>query len=217
MPAKNALKVYVENSFYHLYNRGVEKRNIFQEKQDYSVFLSYLKTYLSPLPKDEPLRRLQNYANQIDLLTYCLMKNHFHLLIKQHTKDGINYFMHSLGTKYVAFFNKKYDRVGPLFQGRYKAVRVQTNEQLLYLTKYIHRNPIELITARTVLADYPYSSYRNYLGEINQTWVKPEHILKYYSSTNPPLLYKAFVEETDVDPSLVGRLMIDENARTVPV
>ncbi len=204
----------MENSYYHLFNRGVEKREIFQDKQDYAVFLSLLKTYLLPRPKDEPLQRLNNFANQIDLIAYCLMPNHFHLLVKQYTKNGINFFMRSLATKYVAFFNKKNKRIGPLFQGRYKAVMVKTDDQLLYLTKYIHRNPNEI--SGTVLAEYPYSSYRNYLSTINQTWLKPNQIFGYFSSLNPSLSYKVFAEETEIDPSLINSLMID-NTRTVTV
>ena len=102
MPAKNSVKNYVENSYYHLYNRGVEKRIIFQDSQDYAVFLNYLKEYL--LPKDEQnlrnkltdpnisykekdkiikLLRLNNFTDEIILIAYCLMPNHFHLLVKQ--------------------------------------------------------------------------------------------------------------------------------------
>lgn len=207
MPAKNAIKTYLENSYYHLYNRGVEKRDIFQGKQDYAVFLSYLKTYLTPPPKNKPFQRLRNHADQISLLAYCLMPNHFHLLLKQNSKDGMNYFMRSLATKYSVYFNKKYKRVGPLFQGRYKGVRVKTDDQLLYLTKYIHRNPTEI--TRSDLVDYSYSSYRNFLGMINLTWVKADEILGFFSSSNPSLRYQSYVEETDIDTALLTNLMID--------
>lgn len=167
MPAKNSLKIYTPGGYYHIYNRGVEKRSVFQDKQDYEVFLSYLKTYL--LPKDENslreklsdptigcrekdkilrLIRLNNFADEITLLAYCLMPNHFHLLIKQRSNIAIDRFMNSLSTRYTMYFNRKNNRVGSLYQDVYKAVLVQSDEQLLYLTKYIHRNPIHNLTTQ---------------------------------------------------------------------
>src|SRR3989344_5405375 len=155
MPAKNSRKQYHENSYYHLYNRGVEKRKIFLDDQDYTVFLSYLKEYL--LPKDEKALkellgsdisykekdsvlkklRLKNFVDEISLVAYCLMPNHFHMLVKQRSADAIDAFMSSLNTRYSMYFNRKYDRVGSLYQGVYKAVLIETDEQLLHLTRYI--------------------------------------------------------------------------------
>ncbi|MBI4991459.1 transposase [Candidatus Gottesmanbacteria bacterium] len=163
MPSKNEVKIYRENTFYHLYNRGVEKRIIFIDQQDYSVFLSYLKAYL--LPKDEEslqkkladkktnykekdtiikLLRLNNFSETLELLAYYLMPNHFHFLVYQKTADAIDKFMNSLITRYVMYFNRKYKRVGPLFQGIYKAVSVETNEQLIHLSRYIHLQSLAL-------------------------------------------------------------------------
>ena len=162
MPARNSVKQYVENSYYHLYNRGVEKRQIFQDSQDRSVLLNYLKEYL--LPKDgkvlldklsEPdlsskgrdrivkLLRLNNFSREITLLAYCLMPNHFHFFIKQESADSIDKFMNSLCTRYTMYFNRKYKRVGPLFQGVYKAVLVKSEEQFLYLSSYIHKQALQ--------------------------------------------------------------------------
>jgi len=152
MPARNSRKEYLENGYYHIYNRGVEKRIIFLDQQDYSVFLSYLKEYL--LPKDEkglrnrlfdpsisPRERdkiikklnLNNFSNEITLLAYCLMPNHFHFFIKQKSAGSMDKFMNSLGTRYTMYFNKKYKRVGSLYQGVYKAVLVDSDVQFLYL------------------------------------------------------------------------------------
>lgn len=200
MPGKNTVKTYFPNCFYHIYNRGVEKRSIYQNSQDYQTFLSYLKLYLSPPPETKPLQHLNNFAKTIELVTYCLMPNHFHLLVKQHTKFGINLFMQSLNTKYSMYFNKKYKRVGSLFQSRYKAVLIETDEQLLYLTKYIHLNPTSHNSAGSDPADYPYSSYKNYLGQINQPWVKPAAILNLHENKNPKQVYKSFVEEIELPP-----------------
>lgn len=202
MPAKNSRKTYVENGYYHVYNRGVEKRHIYLDDQDYKVFLSYLKLYLEPpnlqgqALKVAPSRHLKNYATDITLLAYCLMPNHFHLLIKQTAFNTMNRFIQSILTKYSVYFNKKYRRVGPLFQGRYKAVLVENENQFLYLTKYIHRNPLDILPTRPGLVGYPYSSYQNYLHNIQQIWVKPQEILGYFSRTNSSLSYKSFVEDT---------------------
>jgi len=202
MPAKNTLKTYVDNSYYHIYNRGVEKRTIFQDDQDYKVFLSYLQFYLTdPLRGDShksfPSQQLHNHNSTINLIAYCLMSNHFHLYIKQFDKHSINYFMRSLATRYSMYFNKRYHRVGKLFQGAYKAVLLTNELQYLYLSKYIHRNPLDLVNNDPIkLVEYPYSSYRNYLGYIHQEWVKPNEIKDYFSKENHHTPYREFVEES---------------------
>lgn len=234
MPSKNEVKEYKENSFYHLYNRGVEKRIIFLDEQDYSVFLSYLKTYI--LPKDEKnlhnkladpkvnykekdkiikLLRLNNFHGNLELLAYCLMPNHFHFLVYQKTSDTIDKFMNSLITRYVMYFNKKYKRVGPLFQGLYKAVSVETDEQLIHLSRYIHLQ--SLASQGPPLRGKQPSSYLNYLKLISQEWVKPEKVLVHFkgggiklSSFSPVDSYKSFVESKNIGTEeMIQKLMID--------
>lgn len=215
MPAKNSIKEYSPESFYHLYNRGVAKQDIFVDEQDYKVFLSYLKIYLSPMEKDPsgfPSRQLKNYHEQIRLLAYCLMPNHFHLFVWQKEINGISAFIHSTLTKYSMYFNRKYSRVGPVFQGKLKGVLVQTEAQFIYLSKYIHRNPQDLssVTSGPGLEVYPYSSYRNYLGIINQSWVDTTDILSYFSKSNPANTYRSFVEEEDErDLPTIKKVMLD--------
>lgn len=203
MPAKNIVKEYHENSYYHLYNRGVNKAAIFLDDSDYKTFLGYLKFYLT-LPdlqgstlKVSPSRNLKNYYQKLKLLAYCLMPNHFHLLVYQEEADGINFFMRSLATKYSMYFNRTYQRVGHVFQGIYKAVNVNTEEQYLYLSKYIHRNPKEILPSGINLEGYKYSSYANYLKLFNQSWVETEEILSYFSRGGGGNSYKNFVEEVD--------------------
>ena len=218
MPQKNSRKEYGAGGYYHIYNRGVEKREIFLDEQDFKVFLNYMKFYLAQpslqgqaLQKSSPSKVSKNYYDQIELLAYCLMPNHFHFLVKQSTNRGIAEFMQSLVLKYVLYFNKKYNRVGGLFQSRYKTVLINDENQFIYITKYIHRNPIETLPARpglAGLADYKYSSYGNYLGLFSQSWVKTEDILSYFSQANQRNTYQMFVEETG-DISRVYREMID--------
>lgn len=219
MPSKNAIKEYEVNSYYHLYNRGVAKRTIFKTDRDYKTFLSYLKLYLTPpdpqrdSPKVPPSRSLKNYASEIKLLSYCLMPNHFHLLVHQNSDQGINHFMRSLCTKYVRYFNTRYQRVGHLFQDTYKAVRVTNENQFTHLSKYLHRNPLALPTFKESprrLEDYSYSSYPNYLEKIRQTWVHPNDILSHFSKTNPNLSYQTFVEESNPGDNLfIASLSLD--------
>lgn len=234
MPAKNIIKYYVEDSHYHLYNRGVEKRLIFPEKQDRAVFLSYLKTYLLPkneaelrkkladskthyLEKDKILKalRLNNFATEITLLSYCLMPNHFHLLVRQRSLSSIENFMRSLLTRYSIYFNKKYKRVGPLFQGNYKGVLVKNDNQLLHLSRYIHRQAIKLSTQGPTLREQS-SSYPNYLGEISQDWVKPNEILAFFKKSHATdgdkfTSYRVFVEDYQQEiPEIIVKLTLED-------
>ncbi len=215
MPSKNILKTYIENGFYHIYNRGVEKRNIFLDEQDYKVFLSYLKIYLSPKEesvdgvnnnenldyvdkniKISRLYTLNNFFNKIDLICYVLMPNHFHLELRQANKKDIEVFMRSLITKFSMYFNKKYKRVGPLFQGRYKAVLILGDEYLLHLSRYIHLNPLELLSNGQLLQSYPWSSYLAYINNINVKWLKKDLIMANFikNTLNLFCTYKSFVE-----------------------
>lgn len=185
MPAKNALKRYTESGSYHLYNRGVAKNEIFLQEQDYLVFVHYLKEYLSP-PKPLPpevaaaMRTpylLKNYHGEIELIAFCLMPNHFHLLLKQKGLRSIESFMRSLLIRYTAYFNKNHQRVGHVFQGVYKGKLIEQDEYFWWLTRYIHRNPLELLQQKQKLIDYPYSSYPTYLGKTSVRWLSTQDIL----------------------------------------
>lgn len=216
MPSRNRIKDYQKDSYYHIFNRGIEKKPIFLDSQDYSVFLSYLKEYL--LPRDEEAlsrvlhdvrttaaerelarKKLQmnNFSAEITLLAYCLMPNHFHFLIKQKSGNAIDKFMNSLGTRYSMYFNKKYKRVGPLYQGVYKATLVYTDEQLLNLSKYIHKQALSLPNLGN--SGQP-SSYEVFIGKYKVPWVNPEEIITFFTKTFPKRSYQWFVnEESDWD------------------
>jgi putative transposase len=210
MPQKNTIKTYVEGGFYHVYNRGVEKRNIFQDEQDYKVLLKYLKTALSIPPDPKTLnipvsfkgvsfkgvpKLTKNFNGEIDLLSYCLIPNHFHFELYQKSITSIELFMRSVFTRYSMYFNKKYKRVGKLFQSAYKARQITTDDDLLHLSRYIHLNPLGKVNKLTDA----YSSYAEYLGMRNTSWVKPERILAYFQKTGDDFkqiyTYKDFVEK----------------------
>lgn len=215
MPSRNVLKIYVPGGIYHVYNRGVEKRDIFTDIQDYKTFLYFLKQYL--IDPEDPKKDLANFKgrtfvrrsfyNRVELLAYCLMPNHFHLLIKQKEANDISEFMKCLATSYSMYFNDRHDRVGCLFQGRYKAVLVNGDEQLLHLSRYIHTNPlgksshIDKGPSFVSLEGYDYSSYQDYIGLRSTKWVNPNFLLNLSEQnegkdkSDKAKVYKKFVED----------------------
>lgn len=231
MPAKNTLKQYVPGGFYHIYNRGVEKRDIFLDNQDYRVFLNYLKIYLSPrntileeiecdysLTEEEKTKKiieishLNNFSNKIELICYVLMNNHFHFELRQKEKDDIEIFMRSLVTKYVKYFNFKYQRVGPLFQSRYKGILIEKEEYLLHLSRYIHINPKEIIKKNEDLISYPWSSYQVYVGKTNISWLSKEYLQNHFKNYKGFGFnsYQRFVEGyKDKDNEYYRKLLLD--------
>lgn len=174
-------KNFAPGEYYHVYNRGVGKMNIFEDDQDYRVFLSRLRENL--FPNDELIslegavqgnkRNHTAYVrkslppNSFALICYCLMPNHFHLLIKQNEEVSITKLLSKICTSYSKYFNNKHERVGVLFQDRFKAERVSKNEYLLWLSVYIHLNPR---VANLVKNDdsWKWSSCSEYLGHSSE-------------------------------------------------
>ncbi len=182
---------FSEGEYYHIYNRGVDKRDIFMDKYDYDRFLFLLKICNSSLPTDvREMKRndvcegqtFANLANTrekdlINIGAWCLMPNHFHLLVSEKIPGGISNFFQKLLTSYSMYFNKKYERSGALFQGRFQAKHANNDNYLKFLYSYIHLNPIKLIQsdwkdvgisdfekAKDFLNVYTYSSYLDYFG-----------------------------------------------------
>jgi REP element-mobilizing transposase RayT len=171
-----------EGEFYHVYNRGADKRILFTTSADYQRFLQTL--YLANTSKQFVLRdvlrlglsvyKIEKQDELVAIGTYCLMPNHFHLLITPLVEGGVAKFMNKLGTSYSSYFNKKYDRTGTLFEGRFKAKHASYDEYLKYLYSYIHLNPIKLMSQTDAIStkeltldflrNYKYSSYQDYLG-----------------------------------------------------
>lgn len=207
---------FVNGHFYHIYNRGVEKRNTFTNRWDYYRFLETLNFYRKiPLPaKLSDFRRnkatIKDIKEQKEIIKiYCfsLMPNHFHLLIQQLEDLGITNFLKKITNSYTKFFNTKYERIGPLFQGSFKARLVETDEYLLQLTKYIHRNSFSLKEWQDEI--YPYSSYESYINNEEHPFCDTNFILSYFSKNNPKLSYQNFVEETDIEGPSLYDLLID--------
>ncbi|MEI6580665.1 MAG: transposase [bacterium] len=175
---------FVEGEYYHIYNRGNSKQKIFNDKEDYLRFISLL--YISN--SNEGFRFFNTSRNMsiyeidkgsplVSIGAYCLMPNHFHILITQKKKNGISQFMQKLSTGYSMYYNKKYERTGSLFEGKFKSQHLGTDKYLKYLFSYIHLNPVKLIQndwkekgiknkkdVIDYLEKYSYSSYLDYLN-----------------------------------------------------
>lgn len=221
MPSRNIVKRYMAGGYYHVYNRGVEKRDIFLEKQDCVVFQRYLKLYLAT--PDEVAKidvpRIQtflkyNMHEEIDLLSFSLMPNHVHLEIKQIHEDSIAKFMKRLFTSYVMYFNRKYRRVGPLFQNIYKAAFIETDSYLLHLSRYIHLNPRKINHPKIDFNDF--CSFPYYLGEKQASWVKTEAILNHFGKTTikgKGSTYEDFVNNYNIPAErILGGIILENEA-----
>lgn len=219
MPTKITPEV---GKFYHIYNRGVEKRDVFLNTTDKQRFLTLLYLCNGTHPVNLKLQGLtleearnNERGDQITgICGYCLMPNHFHILLNEKQVGGISIFMQKLTTAYTMYFNKKNDRVGALFQGTFKLKHADNDEYLKYLISYIHLNPIKLINphwkedgiqdlakTKQFLESYQYSSYHDFLGNprIEKMILTPNLLPEYFNSsygfeatTNDWLTFKDF-------------------------
>ncbi len=186
----------VNNQIYHIYNRGSEKRSIFETRTDYKRFLKTLRYYQleGPKPKlshfsessliqPDPLKKI------VEIICYCLMPNHFHLMLKQIKNNGITEFMGKLSNSYTKYYNTKHNRVGPLLQGEFKSVLVESEEQLIHLSRYIHLNPLVSFITKDLNHYYEWSSYEEFISNLNGLCSK-EVVLGLFSSKED---YQQFV------------------------
>ncbi len=206
MPSRNTIKEFEAGGYYHVYNRGVEKRIIFVDDQDYTVFLGLLKKYLAG---EEDARKNRHPYSRLDgevkLLAYCLMPNHFHLLISQNTGDGITKLMRRLATGYAMYFNHRYNRVGTLFQGRYKASKINTDPYLLHISRYIHLNPKDY-------KEWPYSSFQYYQStRIPPKWLNTLEILDIFGTRKEYVDFVSDYEDMTRDLAVLKWQLADSN------
>ena len=176
------LRIEYDGALYHITSRGNEKNPIYRKGEDYQRFLEIL----SELP--------QRYG--VILHGYVLMGNHYHLLLET-SKGNITKVMHYLNATYTGYFNRKYNRVGHLFQGRYKGILIEKERYLLSVSRYIHVNPIRAMITK-LPEEYRWSSYPEYIGkEKKKGWLMSDWILGQYSrdESKAKRQYKAFVEE----------------------
>lgn len=207
--------VFVNEYFYHVFNRGSNKQPVFLAERDYRRFLDTLMYYQfsGPKPKFSTHARFKkkDYTfNQkiVDIVSYCLMPNHFHLLIKQQQDNGVIEFISKSINSYTKYFNAKHNRSGPLFQGEYKAVYIESEEQLVHVSRYIHLNPY-VAGIVTIVENFPFSSYNHYLGKVFDPLCLADSVLSHFTK---PGDYKSFVDDHAIyamDLERIKHLLID--------
>ncbi len=189
---------FINNEIYHIYNRGIDKRIIFGKNDDYERFLEsiielnteqtfgglYSKSFL----ENKKLQNTQNQNRLVEIIAYCLNQNHFHLIVKQISDNGISQFMQRLGTGYTLYFNNKEKRTGSLFQGKFKAKYIKDNEYLLYLSAYVNLND----KIHKINTDKVFSSLDEYTKDLNGICDK-SIILEQFNSKNS---YKKFLSDS---------------------
>lgn len=208
-----------EGTYAHVYSRGVDKRTIFVDRGDYERFILsmfacrgkgtfprmdrlHANKQHALIEKVEEINEwMENDPQLIEIICFCLMPNHYHMLLGECIEGGISKFMQRLGDGYTKYFNIKRERTGRLFGSSFQSIQIDTNDYLLYLSRYIHRNPIEIVSGLKSLLDYPWSSYQDFCNE--NRWegaLKPNIILDQFNHREE---YKSYVEENlslEIDP-----------------
>ncbi|MFZ2522633.1 MAG: transposase [Minisyncoccia bacterium] len=195
---------FAEGEYYHTYNRGNSKQVIFHDKEDYDRFIKLIflsngrESFKIYFIKDD-VYSTNRGNNLVNIGAYCLMPNHFHLLLAQVDEGGISKFMQKVSTGYSMYYNNKYRRTGTLFEGKFKSEHADSDRYLKYLFSYIHLNPVKLIDkewkekgikdiskAFKHLENYEYSSYQDYLGynRNQKSIINPETFPSYFSKSD---------------------------------
>lgn len=181
--------------YYHIFNRGVARMPVFVTKRDYLRFNESFNYYQLQGPKPRfsifnPDKTVLDPSKKIvEIIAYCIMPNHFHFLLKQLKENGIAEFVTKLSNSYAKYYNIKNGRKGPLFEGDFKSVHVETNEQLIHLSRYIHLNPL-IGYVTNDLETFAWSSYREYVGIVQTNICSKEIILQQFKSQDK---YKQFI------------------------
>lgn len=192
----------VTGEFYHLYNRGVDKRNVIEDKHDLIRFFQSIKEFNTIEPigsifensfkqnmSNGELGRLTSKLQLVNIVAYCINPNHFHIVVKQTTDNGISEFMKRLGGGYTKYFNNKYKRSGSLFQGTFKSKLIDTNEYLLRVSTYVSLN-------NKIKGNFPIlsmASWDEYIGKNDGDVCSKDLILDQFNNVNE---YKVFALDT---------------------
>lgn len=196
---------FISQEIYHVFNRGVAHRPIFKNVYDYLRFLKLIDFYRFKKPplrfshynrlnKNDKKTFIDNLYEKneklVDIYAFCLMPNHFHFLVYQKLKDGIPSFLRNLQNAYARYFNTKYKRSGSLFQLMFKGVRIETDEQLTHVQRYIHLNPLTsyILKNPRALREYRWSSFGCYSKSLNYQFVKTGFILKMFDGDRKRLI-----------------------------
>jgi putative transposase len=200
----------ITGEIYHVFNKTIDSTNLFNKKSDYNRFLFTLSfnqytnypvklSRFNQLPLETRNKiietlRLQN-KHIVNVVAYCLMPNHFHLVLKQLSDDGIKKYISTVSNSYSHYFNTKNDRKGPVFSGRFKAVRIESEEQLQHVVRYVHLNPLTsyIVKNMDLLISYKYSSLQEFINKDSKYKIsKSEVILKDFSSIDKYLKFLSY-------------------------
>lgn len=192
--------VLVRNHYYHVFTRSIAEYQVFRTDREYKRMLDALRFYRNHQPGvrfswwlNQALKKyttMQTNTPRIQVLAYCLMPTHIHLFLQQIEKNGISEFMRLVLNSYAKYFNIRTKRRGPLWESKFKNVRVETDEQALHLTRYIHLNPVSAGLVPNA-EDWQFSSYGEYLGNHKaEAFCEFEHVLNIV-----PEQYRKFVDD----------------------
>lgn len=198
--------IFSNGEYFHVFNRGVNRRKIFLENNDYKRGLETLEfyTYMNHTQRFSFYNRLSQSKKQeyfqnisgtlITIVAFVFMPNHFHLLIRQQEEGGISEYLSLFQNSYTRYFNTKHKRIGHLFQGQFKAVHVEDSAQLLHLSRYIHLNPFSsrIVSTMAELEIFPWSSYPQYIQHNPNKIIQNNIVLEQFSDTQT---YKDFVSD----------------------
>lgn len=200
----------VENEYYHIYNRGVDKREIFHDQNDYQRFIQCMKEFNCKNPigslyekylrekkvsSGDPISTMEIGSPAIvDIVAYCLNPNHFHFILRQLGEKGIEKFMQKVGIGYTMYFNQKYDRSGSLFQGKFKSSHIGSTSQLLRLSVYVNCNS-EIHKIHSAI-DYPWCGFSEYINKERSGICKKEIITSQFQKEND---YCSYANENIID------------------
>ncbi|OGH52493.1 MAG: hypothetical protein A3G13_02115 [Candidatus Levybacteria bacterium RIFCSPLOWO2_12_FULL_37_7] len=218
---------FATNEIYHVFNRGIDHRPTFTDRNELRRSLEAISYYRFTSPpirlsklliqsteiREKLFEELQlKNETLIDILSFCLMPNHFHLLLRQKVDNGISKFIGNFQNSFTRYFNTKHQRVGPLFLDQFKGVIIETDEQLLHVSRYIHLNPYTSYVVKNFddLQNYPWSSLPEYISDKNGI-CDTETILSNFKNKNT---YKKFIEDqTDYQRKLhkIEHLLLEDN------
>jgi REP element-mobilizing transposase RayT len=171
-------KDYAAGTYHHLTSHAIGSENCFRSARDYALFLRLLNARLTPEPViDEYRKPIRSYHGEIELVAFCLMRNHIHLLIKQIVERAMASFMDSLLTSYAMRFNNRHERVGPLFMHPYSDRPVPEQDQLRHVAEYIHLNPFR---KGVDPFNYRWSSHRYFAGLASADWCNSDEGVRYF-------------------------------------
>lgn len=198
----------VSGEYYHVFNRGIDHCSTFLIEADYRRAFETISLYRFPNPplslskflrldtirRSEIIDLMAPSTPLVSLISYCFMPNHFHFLLRQDLDNGTSKFVGNFQNSYTKYFNNRHKRDGSLYLDQFKAIRVETEEQLLHVSRYIHLNPYtgRLVDSISSIMNYPWSSFPEYLGNIQNRLTDPSFIMKNFSSSSN---YSRFVSD----------------------